>query len=60
MSIRCPKCGRPPTEHFSPAELKKALENNEELTLHCINCDPYSWTLSGRGIEEALSLSSRR
>jgi hypothetical protein len=59
MSIRCPKCEGLPIEHFSPAELKKALENNEELTLHCFNCSN-SWPLSGKGIEDALSLSSRR
>lgn len=62
MSLRCPKCGRPPIEHFSPAELKNALENNEEVKLHCFNCgnNVENWTLSAEGIKEALTLSSHR
>jgi hypothetical protein len=55
MPIDCPKCEGRPIEHFSPAQLNKALENNEVLTLHCFNCD-HSWPLSGTGIEDALSL----
>jgi len=60
MEIRCPKCGGPPIEHFSPAELKKAQENNKQLKLHCFNCGDKvdNWTLSRQGMEEALSLSS--
>lgn len=55
-SIRCPSCGGIPIEHFTPAEPKKAKENNEVLQLHCSNCE-HNWPISGEGIDEALSLS---
>lgn len=60
MSINCPECKMRPIEHFSPAQLKTALKNNEELTLHCFYCSDSSWPLSGKDIKEVLRLSQRR